>query len=175
MSLRNHHARRPNPRWVWPVVVLIGSLIALRWPQPHNDSTAQFQTQSARVLRVVDGDTLLLTDRRRVRLIGADTPETVKPDHPVEAWGPEATQFTKDFCAGGAIRLEFDQQRKDDYGRTLAYVWVGQRMLNEELIRAGLARAEPQYHYDAQRKARFRTAEKEAKSARRGIWSRQGT
>jgi len=123
------------------------------------------------VERVVDGDTLLLANRARVRLIGADTPETVKPNHAIEPWGPEAAQFTQQFVAGGQVRLEFDRERLDKYGRFLAYVWVGDRMLNEQLIRAGLARAEPQYHYSPAMKTRFRRAEADAKSAERGIWS----
>ena len=95
---------------------------------------------------MVDGDTFVLADaKEHVRLIGADTPETVKPNWPVEPWGPEATAFTKQFLAGGEVRLEFDGPPRDKYGRMLAFVWVGDRMLNEELIRAGLARAELQY------------------------------
>jgi micrococcal nuclease len=125
------------------------------------------------VARVVDGDTLLLTNRARVRLIGADTPETVKPNHPVEPWGPEATEFTRQFLAGGEVHLEFDRERLDKYNRFLAYVWVGDKMLNEELIRAGLARAELHYHYSQSMKTRFRRAEAEARSAGRGIWSGQ--
>jgi micrococcal nuclease len=125
------------------------------------------------VQSVVDGDTLLLANHARVRLIGADTPETVKPNHPVEPWGLEASEFTRQFVAGQQVRLEFDRERLDKYGRFLAYVWVGDRMLNEELIRAGLARAELQYHYSSSMKTRFRHAEAEAKSAGRGIWSGQ--
>ena len=125
------------------------------------------------VQRVVDGDTLLLANHARVRLIGADTPETVKPNHPVEPWGPEASEFSRQFVAGRQVRLELDRERLDKYGRFLAYVWVGDRMLNEELIRAGLARAELQYHYSASMKTRFRRAEADAKSAGRGIWSGQ--
>ena len=123
------------------------------------------------VERVVDGDTLLLANHARVRLIGADTPETVKPNHPVDPWGTEASQFTRQFVAGRQVRLELDRERVDKYGRFLAYVWVGDRMLNEELIRAGLARAELQYHYAASIKTRFRRAEEDARSAGRGIWS----
>jgi micrococcal nuclease len=100
-----------------------------------------------------------------------DTPETVKPNHPVEPWGPQASEFTRQFVAGGPVRLEFDRERLDRYGRFLAYVWVGGRMLNEELLRAGLARMEPQYRYARTVKERFRRAEEEAKAAGRGIWS----
>ncbi len=87
------------------------------------------------VRRVVDGDTLLLTSGARVRLQGVNTPETVKPDSAVEAWGPEASQFTKDFIdkAGHRVRLTFSLERKDRYDRFLAFVWDGDVMLNEEL------------------------------------------
>src|SRR5262245_57622544 len=85
------------------------------------------------VQRVVDGDTLLLANGARVRLQGIDTPETVKEDTPVEAWGPEASQFTKDFIreAGGRVRLTFSLERRDQYDRYLAFVWNGNKMLNE--------------------------------------------
>ena len=142
---------------------------------PPSASSGDLDATAHRVVRVVDGDTLIVMlagEKERVRLIGANTPETVKPDWPVEPWGPEASQFTKKFLAGGAVRLEFDGPRRDKYGRTLAYVWVGDRMLNEELIRAGLAHAEMQYHYSEAMKSRFRRAEAEARAAHRGIWTK---
>ncbi len=123
------------------------------------------------VERVVDGDTLLLANDVRVRLIGVDTPETVRPEHPVEPFGPEAAEFTRAFLSGGQARLTFDRQREDRFGRTLAYVWVGERLLNEELLRAGLARFESQYRYSEAMKRRFRQAELEAQDAGWGIWS----
>jgi micrococcal nuclease len=123
-----------------------------------------------RVERIVDADTLIV-DGRRVRLIGVNAPETVRPDYPVEPWGPEASQFTRDFLADGDIRLTFDRERVDKYDRLLAYVWVGDRMLNEELVRAGLARVEFNHRYSDSVKRRYRKALEEAKAARRGIWS----
>ncbi len=123
------------------------------------------------VLRVVDGDTLLLANLARVRLIGVNAPESVKPEHPVEPWGPEASQFTRRFVASGRVRLEFEPERVDRFGRFLAYVWVDDKMLNEELVRAGLARYEPHFHYSQAMKRRFRRAQEEAQAARRGIWS----
>lgn len=164
-------SRRPGQ-----VVLLIALVLLLaavhRWrPQQFESSTPRpLDTELHRVQRVIDGDTILLAPER-IRLIGADTPETVHPKRPVEPWGPEATQFTKDFLAGGKVRLEFDGPSRDKYGRMLAYVWVGDRMLNEELIRTGLATAELGYPYSSAMKDRFRRAEDEARAARRGIWS----
>jgi micrococcal nuclease len=110
-----------------------------------------------------------------VRLQGIDTPETVLEDSPVEAWGPEASQFTKDFVerAGQRVRLTFSLERKDRQDRFLAFVWDGDVMLNEELVRAGLADARLDYRYSGTMKRRLERAEEEAKKAGRGIWSAQ--
>lgn len=135
-------------------------------PAPEGLAEGSYQ-----VRRVVDGDTLLLTNGARVRLIGADTPETVKPDHPIEPQGREATEFTRRFIEGGQVRLQMDREKVDKFGRFLAYVWVGDQMLNEELIRSGLARARLEFHYSQSMKTRFRKAQEEARTAQRGIWS----
>jgi micrococcal nuclease len=124
-----------------------------------------------RVERVVDGDTILFEPGVTVRLIGVDTPETVRPEHPVEPLGPEATSFSEAFVAGGQARLAFDRERFDRFGRHLAYVWVGERLLNEELLRAGLGRWEPGFHYDERMKRRFRAAQQEAQRNRIGLWA----
>ena len=71
------------------------------------------------------------------------------------------------------MRLSFDRERVDHYGRFLAYVWVGDEMLNEALLRAGLARYEPQFRYSESIKRRFRQAEQDAKREGLGIWSRE--
>lgn len=125
------------------------------------------------VERVVDGDTFMIRapEKTRVRLIGVDTPETVKPDHPVEPFGPEAGALTRQWIEGRSVVLEFDREKRDKYGRLLAYVWVDGKMLNEELLRQGLGRALLQYNFSAERKEVFRRAEAEARAARRGIWS----
>ena len=168
--------RRPRRPWqAFLLIVLCLAVVLSRQFRPalfEHAAPHAIEPGVYHVARVVDGDTLVVSEpRERVRLIGADTPETVKPNHPVEPWGPQATEFTKAFLSGGEVRLEFDAESRDKYGRILAYVWVGDRMLNEELIRAGLARAEMQYRYSAANKARFRQAESEAQAARRGIWS----
>jgi len=149
-------------------------VVAGYWRNQPRDRAPEALTEATyRVERVVDGDTLLLANRARVRLQGVDTPETVKPNHPAERYGPEASEFTRNFVAeaGGAVRLQFDRERIDKYGGLLAYVWAGDRMLNEELVREGLATAETGYRYSNSMKTRFRRAEDQARAARRGIWS----
>ncbi len=168
MPLRRR--RRPLP-WIVVAIALLAAVMRL-WSGAANQPPAEtLAAEEYRVVRVVDGDTLLLEDDVRVRLIGVDTPETVAPDRPVEPWGPEATEFTGQFVSGGRVRLEFDRERVDRFDRFLAYVWVGDRMLNEELLRAGLATAPKHYRYGDAMRRRFQKAEDEARRARIGIWS----
>jgi len=133
------------------------------------------------VVRVVDGDTLIVGDNAdhqyRVRLIGADTPETVKPDTPVEAFGLAASKFTKQMVAeaGNRVRIAFDGEQLDRYNRTLAMVWLQlpndqEVWLNELLIREGLARARLDYRYSHEAKLSFAVAEVEARKARKNLW-----
>ena len=134
------------------------------------------------VVHVVDGDTFDVGDsagakKYRIRLIGADTPETVKPNTPVQPFGPEASAFTKQKIAeaNNRVRLAFDGDEVDKYGRSLAMVYLqmptGEVWLNELLIREGLARAQVQYRFSKGAKAAFQQAEAEAKSAKRNLWS----
>lgn len=124
-----------------------------------------------RVERVVDGDTLLLEDRTRVRLIGVNTPEMTTDSGAPEPWAVEATEFTEAFVANRDIRLQFDRERLDQYDRTLAYVWVEDAMLNEALVEAGLARVPKHYRYASSVRRRFEQLQDEARAAKRGIWS----
>ena len=97
----------------------------------------------ARVVAVVDGDTVDVAwagRRERVRLLGVDTPETVDPHRPVGCYGPEASAYTRRRLEGQPVRLSFDRQRRDRYGRLLAYVDVGGHRFNDELLTGGYAR-----------------------------------
>jgi len=101
------------------------------------------QRRSARVVAVVDGDTIDVVwagRRERVRLLGVDTPETVDPYRPVGCYGPEASAFTHRRLEGRTVRLGFDRQRRDRFGRLLAYVKVDGRRFNDELLTNGYAR-----------------------------------
>lgn len=98
---------------------------------------------TARVVAVVDGDTVDVAwagRRERVRLLGVDTPETVDPHRPVGCYGPEAAAYTRRRLEGQPVRLSFDRQRRDRYGRLLAYVDLGGHRFNDELLTGGYAR-----------------------------------
>lgn len=131
------------------------------------------------IQRVVDGDTLLLKNGARVRLMGVDTPECVKPNSPVEPFGPEASAYVKKVIedSQNLVKLRLDREREDKYGRKLAYVYVFDpnqkeyRLLNEDLIRLGLGRALLTFNYTSSMKKRFERAQTLAQQESRGIWS----
>ena len=167
---RRFYPPRRGRLLVLPAVVTL--LFVRTWQGTRAPHAPEALTEGMhRVERVIDGDTLLLASGARVRVIGVDCPETVKPEHPVEPWGPEAAQFTRDFVIAEQVRPQFDRERIDRFGRFLAYAFVGERMLNEELVRAGLARVEHRFHYSQSIERRLDRAEEEARLARRGIWS----
>lgn len=162
--------RRSGPVWLILVLVALAAFETLRrggLDQPVDPGAPE---QTYFVERVVDGDTLLLESGERVRLLGVDTPETVKPNHPIERLGREASSFTERLVEGKRVRLGFDKERRDRYGRLLAYVYADGLFLNEELLRAGLSEAQLQYPYSNAMKRRFQRAEEEARRAERGLW-----
>jgi micrococcal nuclease len=129
--------------------------------------------ETALVLRVIDGDTILVAiDGReeRVRYIGVDTPETVAPDRPVGCFGPEASARNKALVEGKTVELERDISERDRFDRLLRYVYVDGTLVNAELLREGYATSVT-FPPDVRENERFRTLEQEARTARRGLWS----
>jgi micrococcal nuclease len=182
MTIKPRRIRR-DPRSQVVYVLVITTLLLLGWWLEPHLATNPVATKTPRALdngtyevsRVVDGDTLLLKkDRLRVRLQGVDTPETVKEGAPVEVWGPEATAYTDRFIreAGNRVDITVDGEGVDQYGRHLAFVWHDGRLLNEELIVEGFARAKLEYDYSQKMKDRLRSAQEKARRETRGIWSR---
>lgn len=130
--------------------------------------------------RVVDGDTIKVNldgEDVSVRLIGMNTPETVKPGSPVECFGPESSDFAKETLTGERVTLEFDdsQGMTDRYDRTLAYVWRelpdgSLRLFNLESIAGGYA-FERQYGSTPYAwKGEFAQAQRLARDADAGLW-----
>ena len=149
----------------------------LRERQPHSDRqlgerAAQYRT----VRRVVDGVTLVLENKERVRLIGVDTSETKHPTKPVEYYGKEATAFTKKMVQGKGVRLEFDQANahlghKDKYRRTLAYVYLEDgTFLNAEIVKQGYGFAYTRFPFKYLDE--FRWLERDARKQNRGLWGK---
>ena len=141
-------------------MLLIGALAVVLAPAP---GAAQL------VERVVDGDTIIVQGVGRVRLIGVDTPETVHPRRPVECFGKEASAFTKRLLEGRRARLEYDRERTDRYGRTLAYVYLPNgTFANAEIVRQGYGHAYTRFPF--RYLDEFRQHEREARRRERGLW-----
>jgi micrococcal nuclease len=125
------------------------------------------------VVHVADGDTIVVDiagRNEKVRILGADTPETVDPRRPVQCFGPEASAHTKTRLAPGTrVSLELDAEPRDKYGRLLAYVYVGGARYDDELLRLGFARLLIIPPNGVHARALLR-AELEARAAGRGLW-----
>jgi micrococcal nuclease len=167
------------------VLFVVVAVVVLRpWEGKLEDGPASAVVP---VIRVVDGDTIdvrLDGQDEYVRLIGVDTPETVKPDTPVQCFGERASHFTKRRLTGRRVRLVFGVERRDVYDRLLAYVYLPNRTLavpqphksrqrdwlfNAILVRRGLARSltiPPNDRFAP----RFRRLELAASRAGRGLW-----
>jgi len=129
--------------------------------------------EPALVTRVVDGDTVDVRFRGRevrIRLIGIDTPETVDPFEPVMCYGPEASAFAANQLEGQRVNLEFDVERLDRYGRTLAYVWHEEQLFNRVLVARGYA-VVTTYPPDVKYVERLVAAQRRAREDGRGLWS----
>ena len=127
-----------------------------------------------KVLRTIDGDTIEVEQDGKpvkVRLIGIDTPETVHPSKPVEAFGKEASRFTANLLKGESVYLELDA-KPDKYGRSLAFVYRAPDglVVNLEIIRQGYGHTYTKYLFDDKMMALFRHYEKDAREAGRGLW-----
>ena len=133
------------------LLLVVAVLILRPW---EDDPDAGPAAATALVTRVVDGDTIEVRigdGVEDVRLIGIDTPETVKPGAPVECFGPQASRFTHGLLEGKRVRLVFGEERRDPYDRLLAYAYLDPaieahapgrpRFVNATLVRRGLARS----------------------------------
>ena len=138
------------------------------------------------IVRAVDGDTAVVKvdgQERRVRFLGVDTPETVHPNKPVQFYGKEASNYTKENLNGKRVWLEYDQNPQDRYGRHLAYIWlknpatineasIRENMFNAKLLLGGYAKVmiiRPNKRYESE----FKKFESEARQAKAGLWAGQ--
>lgn len=129
------------------------------------------------VRSVVDGDTIILSNNKHLRYIGINSPELREKINNKWVYNPspyavDALNLNKELVEGKKVKLEFDKEITDRYGRWLAYVFINDKMVNEELLRNGYATVyihRPNTRY----LDRLKAAEQEAKENKRGIWSGQ--
>ena len=132
------------------------------------------------VIRHVDGDTVELRfdsppagigQTEKIRMIGVDTPETVHPRKEVEFFGKEASEYTRRALLDKPVYIAFDWDTRDKYGRLLVYIYTEAGVChNAELIQQGYAHAYTRFPFQFMEE--FKTLEKNARAAKRGLWSR---
>jgi micrococcal nuclease len=130
--------------------------------------------REAVITRVIDGDTIeirpAIDGAEDVRLIGVDTPETAGSPRGAQPYGEEASEFTEERLEGRRVTLRFDVEKKDQYGRLLAYVYLPDGMMfNETLLREGYAQVAT-FPPNVRHLGSFETAQRAAREADRGIW-----
>lgn len=133
-------------------------------PSPATNLPIPTDLEIVQVASVVDGDTIELSDGRRVRYIGLNTPERGQPFY------EEAKAANERLVSGLRVGLERDLESFDQYGRILAYVWVNKQMANLELLHLGFGNTftiQPNVRYETE----FRAAEQQAREAGRGLWA----
>jgi micrococcal nuclease len=162
--------------WVLVFVALavVGGGIELLGDGDSARNEADLVASSGRIVRVIDGDTVRVRSGGRtqtVRYIGVDTPETVKPGAAVECLGRRASAFNRRLVAGRRVRLRFGAERRDRYGRLLAYVYVGRRdrSVSAALVAKGYGRVLT-IPPNTEHAGRFERLERRARRRRLGIW-----
>jgi len=181
------HLRRRS--WVWwaKLVLVLAVLAATMWADrcgwffDTSDALSRFDGQPYVVVRVIDGDTIDVRPADgdgggapvRVRLWGIDCPESAKPREgaPAEPFADAATELTRRRCDGATVRLIIEPHRvRDHYGRLLAFIELPDgTLLNEELLAAGLARADDRW--DHRHLQRFLLIAAQARRERVGLWA----
>jgi micrococcal nuclease len=134
---------------------------------------ARAEALDARVTRVVDGDTIVVTlgtALETVRYIGVNAPEVHHPRRGEEPGGREATAVNRGLVLGRQVRLELDVRTRDRYGRLLAYVWVGDVMVNAELVRQGYAQVMT-VPPNVRHQELFLKLQRDARASGRRLWS----
>jgi micrococcal nuclease len=163
-------------RWIkYGVIVVFGGLSAFGYSSATLTSKQSAVTvgsgwEIARVGRVIDGDTIELADKRTVRYIGIDSPETVNPRKTgVQCFSAEAKRENQRLVEGKLVRLAGDVSDTDKYGRLLRYVYSDDVFVNDHLVRMGFARAVAIMPDIAYRDA-FYSSQKSARQKSLGLW-----
>lgn len=175
---------------LWPLLLVLPACsgpsveLLVQAPATFQDEPGGYEI--AVVDRVVDGDTIVVDissveagpgagdtgpgDDLRVRLIGIDTPESVRPNYPVECFGKEASAATTALLEGEEVRLVKDVEETDDFDRILRYVYLDAEMANARLVVNGYASAYT-YPPNVRHADLFVQLQREARDNDRGLWS----
>ncbi len=149
--------------WIALLLILLPALVA-----------SQGDSATVQVIRVIDGDTIqvccVFGDRVTVRYVGVDTPEIHHPMKGIERYGKEAAEANRKLVDGKTVRLEFDVQEQDRYGRHLAYVYLEEgTFVNAWLVENGYA-VVMTIPPNVKHQELFLKLQREAREAKRGLW-----
>jgi micrococcal nuclease len=146
--------------WILVVAALIALLGFRHWAEDRGSHT---------VAKVFDGDTLRIDDGRKIRLIGVDAPEVASPYSREEPGGAGSRDYLKALVEGRRVVIKVGNEPFDRYGRTLAFVYLGNVLVNGRIIRDGWARA--YRRFDFPWRDLFMAYEEEARARRIGMWN----
>ena len=159
-------------RYIFIILLATGVSACVLSPVAGPTAALAGDFETAKVIKVIDGDTievLLQGQQYRVRYTLVNTPETHHPTKGVEPFGPEAAEANRRLVAGKTVRLEKDVSETDQYGRLLRYVYVDGLLVNEELLRLGMAQVAT-FPPDVKYVDRFLATQKAAQEAGVGMW-----
>jgi micrococcal nuclease len=128
------------------------------------------EKQRVKVIRVIDGDTIEIEGKIKVRYIGVNTPELHDPKKPIECFGQAASDENKKLVEGKEVYIQKDFSETDKFKRLLRYVWVGDIFVNDYLVRQGFAQVST-FPPDVKYQQQFIEAQTEARETKRGLWS----
>lgn len=155
---------------------ILGNEEFLKFLGMEVNETENINNGEYQVTRVVDGDTIEINyngTEEKVRLIGIDTPESVHPDEEKNSkYGEQASEYTKQLLEGKTVKLEFDVEERDSYGRLLAYVYVDDIMVNKKLLEEGLAQIAT-YPPNVKYVDEFTKIQEEARENKKGFWAEE--
>ena len=145
----------------WPLIAIIVIVLSGLF---HSVKSLDLQE----VVKVYDADTIEIRDGTKIRLIGVDAPEVESPYRQAESYGIESKSYLTNMLLGGKVKIVVGEQPYDKYGRTLAFVYLGDALINGRIIKDGWARAYRCFDYPY--KELFITYEKQARAKGLGMW-----
>ncbi len=162
--------RSPTPGTLAFIVFIVLAMLRMLVFRPESGLDPDSK-QLVTVIKVIDGDTIELTDGRTIRLLGIDAPEAGFFGKVAELWSSESTQWLRSQIDGKQIRLRIDSEERDRYQRTLAWVYTRDgEFINERLLSEGHAKLLADYGLPLDLEPRLRAAESKARIEKRGLW-----
>lgn len=171
---RRRQGRSPTPATIAIIIFAVLAVLRLFVFRPESPTNAATR-ERVTVRRVIDGDTLDLTDGRRVRLLGLDAPEAGFNGKESQPWSEESTNWLRERIEGRDVTLRIGDEEKDRYDRTLAWIFDTDNVLiNQQILSEGHARLLPDFGLPPDLEPLLREAESEARIRRSGLWGISG-